>query len=183
MKTVRPPRKTHRGCLRFHHNNVDAGVEVPRTEVWCSRVSVRKYLAYMISLGLKCALHKPSRVWGTNVDVPIAFSHFFNSKGILILPCSCKKLHCIQFCLSHLNYKNNNDNCVRRTLALKVMLSVLLITQTGSRTRQQNYEYNGVWANRTDIAWRHLPLAWQWKNLIVLGVLFKNPWSKLSLVQ
>ena len=43
---VRPPRKTHRGCLRSHHNNVDAGVEVPRTEAWCSRVSVRKYLAY-----------------------------------------------------------------------------------------------------------------------------------------
>ena len=66
----------------------------------------------------------------------------------------------------HLNYKNNNGNCVRRTLTLKVMLSVLLITQTGSRTRQRNYEFNGVWVNRTDEAWRHLPLAWQWKNLI-----------------
>ena len=28
-----------------------------------------------------------------------------------------------------MNYKNNNDNCARRTLILKVMLSVLLITQ------------------------------------------------------
>ena len=54
----------------------------------------------------------------------------------------------------------------RRTLTLKVMLSVLLITQTRSRTRQHNYEFNGVWVNRTDEAWRHLPLDWQWKNLI-----------------
>ena len=67
-----------------------------------------------------------------------------------------------------MNYKNNNDNCVRRTLTLKVMLSVLLMTQTGSRTRQHNYEFNGVWVNGTDEAWRHLPLAWQWKNLIWL---------------
>ena len=64
-----------------------------------------------------------------------------------------------------MNYKNNNDNCVWRTLTFKVMLSVLLITQTGSRTRQHNYEFNGAWVNRTDVAWRHLPLAWQWKNL------------------
>ena len=71
----------------------------------------------------------------------------------------------------HLNYKNNNGNCVRRTLTLKVMLSVLLITQTGSRTRQHNYEFNGVWVNRTDEAWRHLPLAWRWKNPIV-------PWDR-----
>ena len=66
--------------------------------------------------------------------------------------------------------KNNNDNCVRRTLTLKVMLSVLLITQTGSRTHQHNYDFNGVWVNRTDAAWRHLPLAWQWKNLIESGL-------------
>ena len=66
-----------------------------------------------------------------------------------------------------MNYKNNNDNCVRRTLTLKVMLSVLLIKQTGSRSRQHNYEFNGVLVNKTDEAWRHLPLAWQWKNLIL----------------
>ena len=65
-----------------------------------------------------------------------------------------------------MNYKNNNGICVRRTLTLKVMLSVLLITHTGSRTRQHNYEFNGVWVNRTDEAWRHLPLAWRWKNPI-----------------
>ena len=68
-----------------------------------------------------------------------------------------------------MNYKNNNDNCFRRTLTLKVMLSVLLITKTASRTRQHNYEFNGVWVNRTDAAWRHLPLAWQWKNLIEIN--------------
>ena len=51
------------------------------------------------------------------------------------------------------------------------MLSVLLITQTGSRTRQHNYEFNGVWVNRIDEAWRHLPLAWRWKNPIV-------PWDR-----
>ena len=50
------------------------------------------------------------------------------------------------------------------------MSMVLLIAQTGSRTRQHNYEFNGVWVNRTDVAWRHLPLAWQLKNLIELTV-------------
>ena len=46
LKTVRPPRKANKGCLRFHHKNADADVEMPQTVAWRSRVSVQKFLAY-----------------------------------------------------------------------------------------------------------------------------------------
>ena len=90
-----------------------------------------------------------AHVWVTARVVTTFQLAFQSIENPVALGAQCRKIPTTTASRKREHYINNNDNCVRRTLTLKVMLSVLLITQ-------QAHEHANTTMNLTVCEWTGL---------------------------